>query len=126
MGTRTGSGGLAVSVVLHTWQSRPAFGHRVFARHCTDFLRALATMTGTRIHAHRIHPNRVELLLGPPPTGSIERYVSRWRALCVREWERRGRRTPLWEGGLDVRAITERNEVRRLRRDMLGDVDDIY
>ncbi len=111
MGTPTNGSGITVVVVLRTWQSRPAFGHHVFARHCSDFLRALATITGTRVHSQSILPDRVELILGPPASGSIERYVRRWRALCTREWERRGSRTPLWEDGLEIRRIPGAGEI---------------
>jgi hypothetical protein len=96
---------LAVSVTLRVRDGRPVFCTRVFARHCVDFLRALGTMTGTRIHAYCLLPDRAELLLGAPASTSVERFVRRWSSLCAREWHRRTHDPELWRPGPEARAL---------------------
>lgn len=103
----------AVAVTLRIRGDRPVFRHAVFARYCVDFLRALGTMTGTRVHAYCLVPDRVHLLLGPPPATSVARFIGRWMELCAREWERRRGQTPLWQPGAELRPIVDSEMLHR-------------
>lgn len=94
---RYSESGDAASISLRVRDRRPVFRDAVFARHCVDFLRALAAMTGTPIYAYCLMPNHVHLLLGVPLVTSMPDFLRRWRSLCSREWQRRSGQAALWQ-----------------------------
>lgn len=102
-----------VSVTLCVRERLPLLANAVFARHCIDFLRALATLTGTRLYAYCLMPDHVHLLIGPSPATSVPGFVGRWKSLCAREWHRRTGQTTLWQGNYFDRALSEDEDLLR-------------
>ena len=93
------------SITLRVRDRQPVFSDAVYTRHCVDFLRALATMTGTRVYAYCLMPDHVHLLLGASPATSVPRFVGRWKSLCAREWRRRTGRDSFWRRNFRDRVL---------------------
>lgn len=109
-----------VSVVtLCVRDRRPLFAHAVFARHCIDFLRALSSLTGTRLFAYCLMPDHVHLLLAPSPAASVPGFVGRWKALCAREWHRRSGHASFWRPGFFDRPLSDDEDLLRVGNHIL-------
>jgi hypothetical protein len=110
---------LAVEVTIYVLDGRPLLVARVFARHCVDFLRALGTMTGTRVYAYCLLPDRARLLLGLPLASTVDVFVERWKGLCAREWRRRTHERDLWRPGYDARILSSTADLALARERVL-------
>ena len=106
--------GRAFAVTICVRGRRPVFLDAVFARHCVDFLRALATMTGTRLYAYCLMPDHVHLLLSPSHATSIPGFVGRWKSLCAREWLRRSGEASFWTESFHDRVLAEDEDLLRI------------
>ena len=104
----------AVTVTVRVRDRRPHFAQAVFTRHCIDFLRALAALTGTPPFAYCLMPDHVHLLLGPSPVVSAPGFVGRWKALCAREWHRRCGEGSFWQAGFVERVLADDEDLLRV------------
>jgi REP element-mobilizing transposase RayT len=101
----------AVTLCLEDRQRH--FAQPVFARHCIDFLKALALLTGTRVHAYCLMPDHACLLIGPSPSTSLPGFVGRWRSLCAREWYRRTGSNSFWRPSFRDHALADDEDLLR-------------